>query len=566
MKCRQLFFRLAALILVLSCLCACTAGSGESVKTSAEASVSVSMGEPEVEASNTVSDAGSQVEQEQLPEQDSSVLYPLFDEKTTVNAFLNIAPWASAYIGPEAEFENSAAILAAEEATNIHLDVNWSDPDSYNEKVNLLIASSTLPEITRNLSTLYSSGIDGLIADGVCLDISEFIPECAPEYNRLLEEYPNFRNVAASSSGAMVSMFGFRETPVYTLGPVVRKDMLDAVGKDIPTTVEELHDVARALKNDYGVEAALVSPKLVQDAYCGVDFISSNDVQMTWWNIDGTVTAAVTLDSNLEWIKEMKQWNEDQLFVDSWYDPAPFYDMEIMMDQLAIAYAPYSLTATASSVMAINPDTFSLYPMANVTLEPGDTIKTQNNSVGGRGDGDWCITTTDEDLAKKLVSYVNWFFTEEGITVSNFGTKDVSFTYDEDGSVQFTDLVRNDPNGYGSMAVYAIYTNYDDNPYYCKQERIELTYDNEVEATCYDVWLSNMTSEYICTYTLTEEESTQYNHLASDVITAISENMTKFMIGDRDIQEWDSFLETLDSMGLEEMRTIIQGACDRGDA
>ena len=32
----------------------------------------------------------------------ASGLYPVFDELTTVTAFLNIAPWASAYIGPDA--------------------------------------------------------------------------------------------------------------------------------------------------------------------------------------------------------------------------------------------------------------------------------------------------------------------------------------------------------------------------------------------------------------------------------------------------------------------------------
>lgn len=221
---------------------------------------------------------------------DSSHLYPVFDELTTIEAFLNIAPWASAYIGPDAEFENAYAILAAEEVTNVHLDVDWSDPDTYNEKLNLLVAANDLPHITRNLGMLYATGEDGLIEDDICVDLYPLFEEYAPDYYALLENNPAFKSNVIAASGVAVGMFSFTEIPLYTRGPIVRKDMLDAVGKEIPTTVEELHDAALALKNDYGVKAAVVSPKMTADAYAGVDFISSNDVPMTWWNIDGTIT------------------------------------------------------------------------------------------------------------------------------------------------------------------------------------------------------------------------------------------------------------------------------------
>ena len=397
---------------------------------------------------------------------DASGLYPVFDELTTVTAFLNIAPWASAYIGPNAEFENAYAILAAEDYTNVHLDVDWSDPDTYNEKLNLLVAANDLPNFTRSLGRLYSTGEDGLIEDGLAVDLYPYFEEYAPNYYALLESNAKFKEDTTASSGVTTAMYSYTEIPLYTRGPVVRKDMLDAVNKEIPTTVDELHDVALALKNDYGVKSAVVSPKMTADAYAGADFISSNDVQMTWWNIDGTVTAAVSLDSNYEWAKEMKQWNDEGLFVESWYNPAPFYDFDVLNDQLAIAYGPYNLTSDSYRAAAASPDTCEIYPMANVVLKEGDTIKTQNNAYGGKGDGDWTITTADEDIIPQLVSYINWFFTEEGSMISNFGKLDETYTIDDNGDVHYTDLILKDPNGYGSMAVYAIFTNNNDNPFY----------------------------------------------------------------------------------------------------
>ena len=323
---KRLLSTLLSVSLLLA-LCACGGGSGstpaadsgsapETTQTSEKAPETPATPASDAEDSTMLPADSAAAEPTDPTKVDASSLYPVFDELTTVTAFLNIAPWASAYIGPNAEFENAYAILAAEDYTNVHLDVDWSDPDTYNEKLNLLVAANDLPNFTRSLGRLYSTGEDGLIEDGLAVDLYPYFEEYAPNYYALLESNAKFKEDTTAASGVTTAMYSYTEIPLYTRGPVVRKDMLDAVNKEIPTTVDELHDVALALKNEYGVKSAVVSPKMAADAYAGVDFISSNDVLMTWWNIDGTVTAAVTLDSNFEWAKEMKQWNDEGLFVE----------------------------------------------------------------------------------------------------------------------------------------------------------------------------------------------------------------------------------------------------------
>ena len=152
---------MALILAMLLPLAACGAGSSEAASSAPSVSAPAAAQEP---SENEAGDAEAPV---QLPESvekepaqpviDSSGLYPVFDELTTISAFLNIAPWGSMYIGPDAEFENAYAILAAEEYTNVYLDVTWSDPDTYNEKVNLLVAANDLPNITRDLAGLYLS-------------------------------------------------------------------------------------------------------------------------------------------------------------------------------------------------------------------------------------------------------------------------------------------------------------------------------------------------------------------------------------------------------------------------
>ena len=579
---KRLFALLMALCLILA-LCACgdnaaSAGSAsapaeQSAAESAETAPEAAAAAPAEEAAPAEAEGSAEPAEPENPEDamagiDSSDLYPVFDEMTEIEAFLNIAPWASAYIGPDAEFENAYAILYAQDITNVHLNCEWSDPDTYNQKMQLLIAANDLPHITRNFTGMYSTGQDGAIEDGLCVDLMEYFPEYAPEYWALLQSNANFRSQVVSTSGVATGMYSYTEIPVYTRGPMIRKDWLDELGLEIPTTVEELHTVATAFK-DKGVPSPVVSPKMIADAYYGADFISSNTGAMvSYWNIDGVMTPAVTLDSNYDWVVEAKKWNEEKLFVEDWYNPLPFYDFDVWADKIGVAYGPYSMTSNATKASANDPEHFTIYPMANVVLNEGDTIKTQDNSYGGRGDGDWCITTKDEEIIPNLVSYVNWFFTEEGIMVSNFGKEGETYTVDEDGSVHYTDMILKDPGGYGTMAVYAIFTNNNDNPFYFRMERTTETYDNEVEATVYDTWLSNMTSEYVATYSMTSEETEQVNAIATDLSTTLTEGLTKFMTGDRELspEAWQSFQDDLKALGLDDMTEIVQTAFDRSNA
>ena len=59
------------------------------------------------------------------------------------------------------------------------------------------------------------------------------------------------------------------------------------------------------------------------------------------------------------------------------------------------------------------------------------------------------------------------------------------------------------------------------------------------------------------------KEGERYSSIMSDVETTLNENVPKFIRGDRPMSEWDSFVEQLTSMNVEEAREIQQAAYDR---
>ena len=70
-----------------------------------------------------------------------------------------------------------------------------------------------------------------------------------------------------------------------------------------------------------------------------------------------------------------------------------------------------------------------------------------------------------------------------------------------------------------------------------------------------NVWESTVDRENLYNIpkspTFTTEESEIYSKVMGDVQTLVEENMCKFIVGDRDMSEWDSFVNDVKAMGIE---------------
>ena len=63
---------------------------------------------------------------------------------------------------------------------------------------------------------------------------------------------------------------------------------------------------------------------------------------------------------------------------------------------------------------------------------------------------------------------------------------------------------------------------------------------------------------------LTDEESDVYNGNVADIETYAQESILSFITGAMDINtEWDTYVSTLESMGVQENMEIYQAALDR---
>ena len=71
--------------------------------------------------------------------------------------------------------------------------------------------------------------------------------------------------------------------------------------------------------------------------------------------------------------------------------------------------------------------------------------------------------------------------------------------------------------------------------------------------------------EIITRFLQTEEEADELSTLSTDINTYVKESMVRFATGEMPLTEWDNYVETLNSMGLDRYTELLQAGYDRAN-
>ena len=105
----------------------------------------------------------------------------------------------------------------------------------------------------------YPGGPEKAIKDGYILRLNDVIDQYAPHLKQYLTEHPDIDMQIRTANGSYYAfpfIQGDDKLRTYQ-GPIIRKDWLDELGLDVPTTIDEWHTVLQAFKDKQGAEAPL---------------------------------------------------------------------------------------------------------------------------------------------------------------------------------------------------------------------------------------------------------------------------------------------------------------------
>ena len=159
---------------------------------------------------------------------------------------------------------------------------------------------------------------------------------------------------------------------------------------------------------------------------------------------------------------------------------------------------------------------------------------------------------------------MDYFFSEEGIILANWGVEGESFKTNEDGSREFiVDYSTEETKASGEKR----WSFLSDRLTVCKPVDLEAFYAWNTpliaEAAERIVQDENMLERPIVVYT-TEEEQRISNLIASVYNTEVA-RLTSFIVGNTELNEanWTSFINEMDSLGLAEIEEIQLTAYQR---
>ena len=200
-----------------------------------------------------------------------------------------------------------------------------------------------------------------------------------------------------------------------------------------------------------------------------------------------------------------------------------------------------------------------------MTVEAGGQTHL-GNYVSHSGTDGFCITTAC-DNPELATQWCDFWYSEQGILIANWGVEDESYTLDENGEPHFTELMTNNPD-YSLQEMTGKYC------IYLSTVETTLTYDSsailleqypESAAEAVDIWASNKDGAYELPerMSMTVEESTSFNGYYSNIETYAAETVPKLINGTISLDQLDSIQETLVSMGIDACIEFKQAALDR---
>lgn len=534
-----------------------SAGSSQEVSPASPAVSSTPDTAPDSQLDSALEAAPAAPDAEAVP-------LPISDEPLTYTMFMTEPFFIGSLIDSMAD--DLALFKAAQEATNIYFDVTPINGEVFAEQFQLMVASGDYYDVMDGMSN-YTAGYDAAIEEGICIDVYDLVKEHAPNYLAAISRDADTLAQLVTDEGQMAT-FGivYQEANSETQGYLIRQDWLDALALEIPTTYDELHDVLSAFKDAYNCGGMYFGG--MEDDRLSYGYECGNGDFMV---IDGQVVSGYTLDSYYDFLCMCRDWYaEDLIYSDFFTAATGDYDQLLVSNDCGVVQGAATSFSTIYAYLTDEElDTFSLSGMTPVKLHADDELHLSWNQPNylKRTDA-WSISGTCEDPVP-LVEFVNYMYSEEGTLLFNYGTEGKTFTYDENGNPQYTDLVINNPDQPYFFASY-LYASNAATEYFPSIMDVSASYYNfgEAEWNAYELFstLSNDGAYNMPNgAALTAEESTRYAQLSSDFDTYVESTVTSWIVGQASLNEsaFADFKAQLSNLGLDEMTEIKQTAYDR---
>lgn len=558
MKSKRMLSLLLAVAVLLALLAGCStsSSSSETASTTSEAA-STSADEPEVAESTDSSVQTVKIDngKYEIPATDFS-LYPLAEGEGELTFYYG--GWDSDYLD---EFTDLYTVQEAERVTGVHIEYTITSTSSASESLNLMYASGLYCDMIAFMGDDYSGGHVKAIEDEVYIDIREDVANYAPNYNSIITSSDDMLREALSDEGLLVGFFQvFTSIQPPFNGLYVRGDWLDELGMDVPTTYDEIHDVMVAFRDNYGCSFGFSPDASGVSSVLGYGLGFTTSGQAGWFVRDGQVECSYTTDGFRTYLE----------YITSWYKEGLIYsDFMSGTDQSLYLNGECGVfTGMAEDIYNLPPQSddpdFTLTPCPYPTEDGSGEVHLADSPpwIGNMG---VAISTACQDVALAC-QWLDFFYSDYGYMINNYGEAGVSYIINDEGEVEYTELLTNNPDGLTLMSARSIYcgSGAASRAWLYDWSATQIGAPDSLQLTR-EAWVSDGAWLWPEMATLTAEESTLTSSATADCATYWDEMILLFVTCEIELNDatWEDYLSNLNDLGIQESIAAQQAAYER---
>ncbi len=567
--------RLAALLMAAAMLLSCMSGCGnDDAVSSAPASETVSEQAPTQpsEATPASEKENSTVEAASVEEETvelGTVTYPLEADGATLTYWL---PWMPALSQCYSNYSEHPAYAAAEEYTGVPVEYISCSMESAATEFNLMIASGSSYDILSSAATYYNGGVAAGVRDGVLLDLTDLMAEYVPDYYKEFITNDKWVKYATTDDETIGAIYSFNAVELgLSKGNFIRQDWLDDLGLDTPVTVDDYHDVLTAFKSNYSItDPFMLSANLASNlsyAFGSGNFNVDDASNLSFYLEDGKVVCCFTSDNYKEYIATLAQWFKEGLIGGDFFnrssEMADSANTSVILGGQAGIWTTVMNNLEDYPKQAADPN-FACSALADALGNDGKKLTFYDDDPGSAGNAS---ISADSDNWELALNWINFWSTEDGLMLARYGVEDVSYTM-ENGEPVYTDVIYDNPDGFIFQLARIMYCAASVPTFGDPRIIRDNVYSDEVIA-CTEVWESaygSSESNISDAVTMTTEESDEFYGKYTDIGTHAQTELLRFVVGENSMDQWDTFVETCKSMGIDDCVEIYQTAYDRYEA
>lgn len=447
---------------------------------------------------------------------------------------------------------------AIQEACNVEFE--FIDSTGSKDAMSLLIGSNTLPDLVLCNEAIISGGVQSLLTAGAIVPLNELMDKgWMPNLKAYLESDADVDRLCKNEAGlyAWAPMIRAKDTYLSFGGYAVRKDWLDELNLEVPTTIEDMEKVLLAFKEKKGAET-------------GLQFFSKNTgmLPLSWgvvedFYLDGdTIKYGYIEDAYKDYLELANKWiNLGILDPDTFSQDNNAYWAKVASGKSGMGYIFTGSGFSQIEKIKEEVQGMEYVAIAFPTLNKGEEFPVDNSDLRVANTGIFVSANCeDQEAAARVIDYI---YSEEGTMLGNFGVEGESYEI-KDGKAVFTEFVTNNPDGLSLANALALYAGQENKPYIATGEAQIQKYALSVQQDSVVLWDTKGADIKVkIPGNMTEEENEEYKEIMSDIKTYVSEYKLKFILGTESLDNYEVFRENLIKMGIERAIEIKQAAYDR---